>query len=107
MAKIPNKIKKSIEEFLSEIRSICNLNKVILYGSYASGRSTQNSDIDLAIFSKDANDDNRLNLMTKILMRVPKYKLDLQPLVFSYKEVSSNKNDFIKNEIKSRGITLK
>jgi|SRR3989339_255684 len=107
MSKIPNKIKNNIENFLDEISYICNLNRVVLYGSYASGNASQSSDIDIAIFSKDANDKNRLDLMTKILMKVPKYKLDLQPLVFSYKDFISNKNDFINNEIKHKGVVLR
>ncbi|MBI5399901.1 nucleotidyltransferase domain-containing protein [Candidatus Saganbacteria bacterium] len=107
MAEIPDNIKTSVSSFLNDIKSICSLDRVILYGSFAKGRGQPDSDIDLAIFSKSANDNNRLSLMTKIFARVPKYKLDFQPLVFSFKDFNSTDNTFIQQEVKAKGIVLR
>ncbi|MBI5701799.1 nucleotidyltransferase domain-containing protein [Candidatus Saganbacteria bacterium] len=107
MAEIPNNIKRSLNLFLQDIQSICSLDKVILYGSFAKGKESLESDIDLAIFSKTATDKNRLSLMSKMLAKVSKYKLDFQPLVFSFKDYSSTDNAFIQQEIKNKGISLK
>lgn len=107
MAQIPDSLIQPLNLFLEDIKNICSLDKVILFGSAAQGTYKKNSDIDLAIFSRSANSTNRLSLMTKIIARVPKYKLDLQPLVFSYKDFSAADNSFVQGEIKSKGVVLK
>ena len=55
MVKVPIKIRKVIDAYISDISSICPIEKVFLFGSYASGRVSEGSDIDLAIFSKKIN----------------------------------------------------
>lgn len=107
MAEIPPALRDSIFSFLDEIKSICSLDKVVLFGSIAKGKYQPDSDIDLAIFSKSATDRNRLEIMSKIFSKVPKYKLDIQPLVFSFQDFFSTDNTFIQNEIKTEGIALK
>jgi predicted nucleotidyltransferase len=106
MVKIPDNINKKLSSFLEEIRPICSLDKVVLFGSLAKGKGSAESDVDLAIFSRTASDDNRLQLMAKILSKIPKYKLDIQPLVFSFQDYESPDNSFIQNEIKGNGIIL-
>jgi len=107
MAKITDHLKNRISLFLEDIQSICSLDKVILYGSLARGKGHPDSDIDIAIFSRSANDNNRLQIMSKIFTKVPKYKLDIQPLVFSFQDFSAADNSFIQKEIKANGIVLR
>lgn len=107
MAKIPDNINKSLTSLLEEIQLICSLDKVILYGSFAKGDQGKNSDIDLAIFSRSATDKNRLAIMTKIFAKISKYKLDIQPLVFSFHDFNSKGNTFIQEEIKQKGTVLR
>lgn len=107
MVEIPDNLKTSLDSFLNDIKSICSLDRVVLYGSFANGKGRLNSDIDLAIFSKSATDKNRLSLMTKILAKVPKYKMDFQPIVFSLKDFISPDNTFIQQEVKNKGIVLR
>lgn len=107
MAEIPDNLRKPILSFLEDIQSVCSLDKVILYGSSAKGNYKEGSDVDLAIFSKSANDKNRLALMAKIFTKISKYKLDIQPLVFGFYDFNSKDNTFIQEEIKNKGIVLK
>jgi len=52
MAKIPNKVKKTVEKFLKALQqNNIPIKRVILFGSYARGTQTEWSDIDLAIVS--------------------------------------------------------
>jgi predicted nucleotidyltransferase len=104
MAEIPDKIKKSISSFLEEIQPICSLDKVFLYGSIVKGTAKKDSDIDLAIFTKSVNNINRHLIMTQIFKRISKYKLDIQPLVFSLEDYSKTDNTFVEQEIKNKGI---
>ncbi|MDI6731258.1 MAG: nucleotidyltransferase domain-containing protein [Candidatus Margulisbacteria bacterium] len=107
MIKIPDKIKETIDLFLNDINHFCSLDKVVLYGSFAKGKGTAESDIDIAIFSRQANNSNRLSLMAKIFTKVPKYKLDFQPLVFSFQDYLSPGNDFLQQEIINKGMILR
>ena len=95
-----------MRNYIGEINNICPIEKVIIFGSYASGHQSSDSDIDLAIFSKNINDDNRLEFMKIFFMKISKYKLDIQPLAFSFNEFIDGDNDFILNEIKSKGIEI-
>lgn len=107
MAEIPDNIKKTLDLFLKDIQPFCSLDKVILFGSLAKGKAQAGSDIDLAIFSKSVNKDNRLSLMSKFFTKVTKHKLDIQPLVFSFQDFISPDSSFIQKEIKEKGIVLK
>ena len=46
-------ILKSIERYINEIKKYYSIDYVILFGSYASGTNNEDSDIDVAIISKD------------------------------------------------------
>lgn len=64
---MPNKIDKILNKFISEVSELIGnrLKKVILYGSYARGDYSKNSDIDLMILT-DFNDDELVEYRAKI-----------------------------------------
>ena len=107
MVKISTAIIKTINEYLLEAEKICHLDKVILFGSYANGNVINSSDIDIAIFSKQITENNRLDVMTQLIAKTGKFKHDIQPMAFTFDDFLSNENDFITNEIKGKGIELK
>jgi hypothetical protein len=88
------------------------LSKATVYhsagGNYKStaGKSSKYSDIDLAIFSKAITDENRLEFTTKFLTKILGFKLDIQPIAFPYQDYINEENDFIKEEIKKKGIEI-
>lgn len=49
-------IVSSINRFIEEIKKKYNVTAIILFGSYAKGTENENSDIDIAVISKDFND---------------------------------------------------
>ncbi|UCD85300.1 MAG: nucleotidyltransferase domain-containing protein [Deltaproteobacteria bacterium] len=106
MSKIKGRIKREIEEYITEIKQICPIEKVILFGSHAKEAINKNSDIDLAIFSRKINDENRLEFTTKFLVMITKFKLDIQPIAFSYQDYFDEENDFIRDEIRKKGIEI-
>lgn len=107
MAKIKTKvINKLLKEYLKEVEKICHVDKAILFGSYVHGKTRKQSDIDIAVFSRNVTDENRLETMSKIIMLIDKLKLDIQPIVFSYEDYIKADNDFISNEIKKKGIEI-
>ena len=106
MAEIKAEIINILRSYLDDVGRICHVDKAFIFGSYAHGRAGKHSDIDMAIFSRNVNDGNRLEVMTEVVALINKFKLDIQPLVFSYDDFLSEDNDFISNEIKKNGFEL-
>jgi predicted nucleotidyltransferase len=107
MAKIKAEVVNILQRYLDDVEGICHVDKAFVFGSHARGRAGENSDIDMAIFSRNINDGNRLEVMTKVIALITKFKLDIQPLVFSYDDYHREENDFISNEVKKNGFELK
>ncbi|MFO7985331.1 MAG: nucleotidyltransferase domain-containing protein [Desulfatiglandaceae bacterium] len=106
MAKIKAEIVDILERYLKDVSEICQVDKAVVFGSFAKGGAGKNSDIDMAIFSRNVNDENRLRMMARVIALIRKYKLDIQPVVFSYEDYFSEENDFIANEIRKNGLEL-
>jgi predicted nucleotidyltransferase len=106
MAKVNALVLKKIQEYVSEINSICQVDKAVLFGSYAKGMQKKDSDIDIAIFSKKINDSNRHKYNSLFLKHILRFRLDIQPVVFNTREYASPANSFIADEIKKRGKVI-
>jgi predicted nucleotidyltransferase len=68
--KIPDSVAKLTEEFVKEIRGLYQhrLDKVILFGSYARGEQTEDSDIDYLVVlnDKEIRPYSEINNMSEI-----------------------------------------
>lgn len=53
MVRIKTEIKQIVREYVNALEPTINVERIILYGSYANGRPHRWSDIDLAIVSRD------------------------------------------------------
>ena len=53
---INTEIINSIEKFIKEIKKKYNVEAIIIFGSYAKGTESEDSDIDIAIVSADFDD---------------------------------------------------
>ena len=53
---INENILKSINEYIEEIKKHYNVSAIILFGSYAKGTESEDSDIDIAVISDDFDD---------------------------------------------------
>lgn len=103
MAKISPVVVKKLKHYIDDISGVCRIDRVVLFGSYAKGKQVKDSDIDIAVFSKDINDLNRREYMSLFLKHILKYRLDIQPVAFSLKDYDSDSEDFITMEIKKKG----
>jgi len=106
MAKIPAKIIKTLDDYLRDVEKICHVDKAILFGSYANGNVKKRNDIDIVIFSKQITEDNRLEIMARLIASGGKFKRDIQPMAFPWEDYISEENDFIVNEIIKKGIEI-
>jgi predicted nucleotidyltransferase len=106
MALLTSEIAVALGGYLREISRIYHINKAILFGSVAQGKATVDSDLDLALFSDQATEDNRLTMTIECLMHIVPYHLDIQPIVFPYADYLSRENDFIRDEILAKGVEI-
>jgi len=97
LEKLPAKIKLSIEEFIRELKEKPVL--AILFGSYAKGNYTKNSDIDiLLVFQKIQNERDIENTAKRISMRT---NTKINPVYLDYdsfrKSFHNPRKEFFKN----------
>ena len=87
MAEIPENIINIVEDYLEDLSLEIQIDKVVLFGSYAKGNYGVDSDVDLAIFSDSFKDMDRIESIKYLLKKARKYKgIDLQPISFTKKD---------------------
>lgn len=106
MAEISITIEQALKDYLSDLAQYYLLDRVILFGSMAQGRAKPDSDIDLAIFSSDVTDENRLKIMADCWLKTMPYHLDIQPVVYPLADYYDTTNDFIQKEIIAGGVEI-
>lgn len=98
-------LKENLERIILDLKEKYNPNKVILFGSYASGKIKNFSDLDLLII-KDTKSKffDRLREVTKIC----NYDIGVDFLVYTPEEYEDqlNNNLFFKEEVVSKGKVI-
>lgn len=98
-------LKKNLERIIVDLKEKYDPNKVILFGSYASGKIKNFSDLDLLII-KDTKSKffDRLREVTKIC----NYDIGVDFLVYTPEEYEDqlNNNLFFKEEVVSKGKVI-
>ncbi|MBM3699467.1 MAG: nucleotidyltransferase domain-containing protein [Actinobacteria bacterium] len=98
-------LKENLERIILDLKEKYNPNKVILFGSYASGKIKNFSDLDLLII-KDTKSKffDRLREVTKIC----NYDIGVDFLIYTPEEYEDqlNNNLFFKEEVVSKGKVI-
>jgi len=80
MVKSADQVDEIIKKVLDELRREVDIDAAILFGSYATGRAHEDSDIDLAVFSKTIdkwNIEQRIKLIGRMRRVDPFVELHL------------------------------
>jgi predicted nucleotidyltransferase len=102
--KADRKIEKTVKSYLEQLERIgIHVQQAFLFGSYASGKHDEWSDIDLAIVSKDfiGNRFEDRNKIRKITLQV---NSDISPM--PYRPEDFNDSDYFVKEILETGIRI-
>ena len=102
--KADQKIEKSVKSYIAQLENIgIHVQQAILFGSYASGKFDEWSDIDLAIVSNDfaGNRFEDRNKIRKITLQV---NSDISPMPFRPEDF--NDSDYFVKEILETGIRI-
>ncbi|MCE5211479.1 MAG: nucleotidyltransferase domain-containing protein [Deltaproteobacteria bacterium] len=102
--KADRKIEKTVKSYIEQLERIgIHVQQAFLFGSYASGKHDEWSDIDLAIVSKDfiGNRFEDRNKIRKITLQV---NSDISPM--PYRPEDFNDSDYFVKEILETGIRI-
>jgi len=101
-------VKKLLDKIIDILKEKYKPEKIILFGSYAWGEFTEDSDIDLLIIKE--TDKKRIDrfVEAKRLIYNPEIKIPISPIVLTQKELDERINsgdDFLK-EVIENGVIL-
>ncbi|MCL2311699.1 MAG: nucleotidyltransferase domain-containing protein [Firmicutes bacterium] len=96
-------ILNSIEKYIEEISRYYKIDAIILFGSYAKGTNTEDSDIDIAVISSDIKD--RFDDMAKLMSLTWNIDVRIEPHPIRTEEFKENETPFI-DEIIKTGVEL-
>lgn len=81
-----------------------NIEKAYLFGSFAKGKSTQDSDIDVALIFKELDDSKRFDIQVQLMLMASKIDSRIEPHPISYEDFYSGNPFGI--EIQKTGVEL-
>jgi predicted nucleotidyltransferase len=89
----------TVKKIINRISFKYDIHGVYLFGSYANGEQTEESDIDVAIILNEKVDFDK---DFEIFKEAQNFNLDLEPVVYSVSEFNNDLTDIIV-EIKQKG----
>lgn len=105
MFKRERKIKRVIEKYKEELRKLgINVEKVILYGSYANGTFRKDSDIDLAVISEDFEDLNLRERLEILGLAAGRVFEPIEAFGYTQREIELGKEESFVAEILNGAI---
>lgn len=98
-------VRKSVEDYINDVQQHVSISKAVLFGSYAKGNHNKDSDVDLAIFSKNFRQMTSVEVNSFLFSLARKYKnVCIEPIGFDEEHLHMD-NPFVK-EILSTGKEL-
>lgn len=99
------KIGETIKSYVDDVRNVMPVDKAVLFGSYAKGIATEQSDIDICFFLQNFEGKRRVDVLYELLGLTHKYKgVYFEPAVFPTEEIERG-NPFVK-EILRTGVEV-
>ena len=94
--------KRIINDYVSEVRAALPIDKVYLYGSYASETAQSDSDVDLCFFSNSFAAEDIMHILERLFELKRRYNkfICLEPNAFPLSELD-NDNPFVKEILRT------
>ena len=100
------KIKKNIKKFHSLIKDKYKVKSVFLFGSYAKGTNTKDSDIDVAVVIDAPPQSDRIEIGARLFHESSKINTSIEPKVIFWDEYQHHEKASILGEIIRTGIKI-
>jgi uncharacterized protein len=89
IANLDESVQSNVEEFVQKLKGSIRISAAYLFGSYAKGTATPDSDIDVLILSPDFSEDRLENLL--LLMKARRgINLQIEPHAFREEDFNEN-----------------
>lgn len=104
MATIPVPIIKSVRKLKRNLQTELNVKKTFVFGSYAKGNYTSDSDIDVCVVAADV--DNNYNAMMTIADYAVDCDVRIEAVVISEEEFNQEPSFGVTKEVKQYGVEI-
>ena len=99
-------VREKILEFYQSARQILPIRKVLLYGSYAKGQATENSDIDVAVVVDELDHSKRIEITTRLFDSAFRVDPAIEPKCIFWDEYKDHDGASILAEIIDTAIEI-
>jgi predicted nucleotidyltransferase len=94
-------VNQTVINYVTDVKNAMPIDRAFLYGSFAKGTATEQSDIDVCFFSQSFEDLQSSDIMTRLFRLTRKYKgIDIEPRGFPTSELT-NDNPFVKEILRT------
>jgi predicted nucleotidyltransferase len=94
-------VNQTVNDYVADVKNAISVDRAFLFGSYAKGTATEDSDIDLCFFSHSFENQSTTDIMTRLFRLTRKYKgIDIEPCGFPTSELN-NDNPFVKEILRT------
>jgi predicted nucleotidyltransferase len=96
-------VTQSARQYANDVRSVMPVDKVMLFGSFAKGTATPQSDVDICFFLDSYGDKTGMDILQDLLGLTKGYGkkgIFFEPLVFETSELD-NDNPFVKEILRT------
>jgi predicted nucleotidyltransferase len=94
-------VNQTVINYVADVKNAMPIDRAFLFGSYAKGTATEQSDIDVCFFSQSFENLQPLDVMTQLFRLTRKYKgVDIEPRGFPTSELT-NDNPFVKEILRT------
>ena len=106
MAKGKTEIIRKVREFYESIRNLYPIKKVVLYGSYARGNPTKDSDIDVLVVVDLPEKTNTIKINSRLFGCASEVDSQIEPFCVLWDKYQNCDKSSILAEIKRTGIPI-
>lgn len=99
-------IAKEIKSFYHLVKTAYPVKKVILYGSYAKGTATKDSDIDVGVVIDLPEHVNKVTVTANLFHMARKVDVHIEPLCILWSEYKNRERGSILSEIIKTGVEV-
>ena len=97
----PKTVNELVKSYADDVRRVLPVDKVMLFGSYAKGNATGQSDIDICFFLDNFGGKRRVDILKELLGLMHSYRgIFFEPTVFPTSEID-NDNPFVKEILRT------
>ena len=103
-----DQVKTIVKKYIDLLREKdISFSHVYLYGSYATGKNTPESDIDIAVVVKELNENEpRIDKQMTLWKLTPKVDMRIEPIVLEEKDFKEGYASIMANQVKKYGILI-